>query len=105
MDLNKIGYESLTTSAAKGFRTIVEDDWDDESLVPVKLVLVHSEVSEAMEEWRKEHRLEHFAGELADIIIRVAQLGVGLGIDLDQAVIDKQQKNREREFKHGGRRI
>lgn len=103
--LKQIGIESLTTSAAKGFQTVTPADWEDPSLVPIKLSLVHSEVSEALEEWRKEHRLEEFGGELADIIIRVTQLGIGLGIDLDEAVADKQEKNRTREFQHGGRRI
>ena len=54
---------------------------------------------------RKGHNLSVFMGELADIVIRTAQLGVGLGGDLDQAVIDKLEKNRTREFQHGGRLI
>ena len=103
--LDELAVEIREVNHANGWNILQAEEWADRYKVPGILALVHSEVSEALEEWRKEHRLEHFAGELADIIIRVAQLGVGLGIDLDQAVIDKQQKNREREFKHGGRRI
>lgn len=116
--LNEIGEESLRTSAEKGFDTVTPLDWvlpdagcpnvSSERLrmlVPTKLVLIHSEVSEALEEFRKGHDIHKFAGELADIIIRVGQLGVGLGIDLDAAVAEKQAKNRERPHTHGGRLI
>lgn len=115
MTLNEIGAESLKTSAEKGFRTVTPDDWavmrgpanlyPPPMTVPVKLALIHSEVSEALEVFRKSHDLEEFGSELADIIIRVGQLGVGLGIDLDAAVAAKQEKNRNREHQHGGRLI
>lgn len=110
MNLNEIGEESLWTSAAKGFQTVVPADWQvldgvSNLVVVTKLALIHSEVSEALEEFRKGHNLEKFGGELADIIIRVGQLGVGLGIDLDAAVVAKLEANRSREFRHGGRLI
>ena len=110
MHLNEIGGESLTTSAEKGFGIIKPANWeqvegDARYIIPGKLVLVHSEVSEAVEEFRKAHRLANFGSELADIIIRVGQLGVGLGIDLDAAVLEKLRANKEREFQHGGRLI
>lgn len=109
MTLNEIGAESLKTSAEKGFQTVTPLAWSAVQpvpmTVPVKLALIHSEVSEALEEFRKGHNLEAFGGELADIIIRVGQLGVGLGIDLDAAVAAKQEKNRSREHQHGGRLI
>lgn len=115
MTLNEIGMESLKTSAEKGFQTVTPDDWDvkrgpanfypPSMTVPVKLMLIVCEAAEACEEFRKDHNLDAFAGELADIIIRVGQLGVGLGIDLDAAVAAKLEKNRQREHQHGGRLI
>lgn len=106
--LNEIGAESLRCSAEKGFDNVTPTDWDSPSgrlLIPTKLVLIHTEISEAVEEFRKGHDRQNFGSELADIIIRVGQLGVGLGIDLDAAVAVKQQKNRERPHQHGGRLI
>lgn len=116
MNLNDIGAESLATSAAKGFGTISPRDWEQSACddaedavqrykIPTKLVLVHCEVSEAVEEFRKQHRLDHFGSELADVIIRIGQLGVGLGIDMDERVAAKLAANRDRPFQHGGRLI
>lgn len=108
MNLNEIGEESLRTSAEKGFDNVTPTDWDSPSgrlLIPTKLALIHSEVTEALEEFRKGHDRQNFGGELADIIIRVGQLGVGLGIDLDAAVVAKQEENRNRPYRHGGRLV
>ena len=115
--LNEIGRESHETSASKGFDSLKPEDWGvwDKSLhqwkmipkgpVPTKLALIHSEVSEALEVFRKTHDLQDFAYELADIVIRVGQLAHGLGIDLDKAVDEKLSYNKTREYKHGGRII
>ena len=111
MTLNEIGAESLRCSAEKGFDTVTRHDWElttsdrERMLVPTKLMLIVTEAAEACEEFRKGHNLEAFGAELADIIIRVGQLGVGLGIDLDAAVAAKLAKNRGREHRHGGRLI
>lgn len=107
MNLNEIGRISLETSKSKGFGTIEPEDWDGEDVgkLPTKLMLIVSEVSEALEEFRKDHRLEEFGGELADIVIRTAQLASGLEVDLDHAIAAKLAKNQNRPFRHGGRRI
>lgn len=73
--------------------------------IPAILALIHSEVSEALEEFRKAHRIEHFGEELADVIIRVLDCTAGLGIDIDAAVRAKLEVNRTRGFKHGGKRV
>lgn len=68
-----------------------------------RLMLIVSEVSEAMEAYRTdgtgawvsgEHfKPEGFGSELADIIIRVCDLAVIAGIDLEQAVEQKAAFN------------
>lgn len=115
MHLNDIGRESLQTSASKGFDTVNPDHWlvpfdlgytlESKYMVPTKLMLIVTEVAEACEEFRKGHNLDKFGEELADIIIRVGQLGIGLGIDLDDAVSQKLKANKTREHQHGGRLI
>lgn len=66
------------------------------------LCLIHSEISEAMEAHRKgkqDDKLPARPGievELADAVIRIADLAGGLGLDLAGAVVEKLEYNRHR---------
>lgn len=79
-----------------------------------KLALIHSEISEALEQCRSgnhQHPLsqfftvdekpEGFAVELADAVIRIADLCGYLGIDLSHAVQAKMAYNATRPYRHG----
>ena len=105
-------------SVAKGF-------WDDQKLavnstrldqglvqrtIPEKLALIHSEVSEALEDYRDGAMVTTvdgngkpvgFPSELADIVIRVCDLAGALGIDLDAEIAQKMRHNAGRPRKHG----
>lgn len=59
-----------------------------------------SEVSEALEGIRKDN-IDNFKEELADIVIRVADLAGGLDIDLEKEIKNKMKKNKNRPYKHG----
>ena len=71
------------------------------------LALVHSELSEALEAHRKnlmDDKLPHHKGttvELADALIRIMDLGYGLGLPVAEAVAEKLAYNRTRPFMHG----
>jgi hypothetical protein len=73
------------------------------ALVAQKLCLVHSEVSEGMEGHRKglrDDKLVHrpmIEVELADALIRIADLAGALGLDLGGAVVEKLAFNAVRE--------
>lgn len=70
--------------------------------VPAKLCLIHSEISEAMEGARKnlmDDKLPHrsmIEVELADAVIRIADLCDYLDLDLEGAVTEKMGFNRVR---------
>ena len=72
------------------------------ALVAQKLCLIHSEVSEAMEGHRKglaDDKLPHrpmIEVELADAVIRIADLAGALGLDLGGAIAEKMEYNRNR---------
>lgn len=80
-----------------------------------KLCLIHSEVSEALEDVRTgdvEPGTVDDAGksvglpsELADIIIRVFDLCGALGIDITDALRQKMAYNDQREYRHGGKAL
>jgi len=73
------------------------------SLIPEKLALIHTEVSEAMEAHRDGNiKGKHGIGEeLADVIIRTLDLAEYLGVNIEQEVINKHQANQDRPHMHG----
>ncbi len=89
-------------NAANGWDT--PESFDQVDAIGTKLALVHSEVSEALEAVRHAD-FDNFGEELADVLIRVLDLADGLGVDLDTHVERKLQKNRERGYRHGGKRV
>lgn len=70
--------------------------------VPEMLCLVHSEISEAMEGYRKnlmDDKLPHrsmIEVELADAVIRICDMAGGLGLDLEGAINEKLEYNKNR---------
>ncbi len=106
MDINSLCERSYRTARLKGW-------WDYERDIPHVLALVHSEVSEALEAyrsnkletWKRESdsKPEGFAYELADILIRVADLSKHLDIDLEKAIEEKLNFNSTREYRHGNK--
>jgi NTP pyrophosphatase (non-canonical NTP hydrolase) len=111
-----IGLNQLVQMAHANSRS---HGWYDggERNIPEMLALIHSEVSEALEDYRRDNspdgllRLTRdkngkpvgFASEIADIVIRVADLCGYLGIDLASAVRVKHKYNVTRPYRHGGK--
>lgn len=102
--LGHIGDEIHANNVAHGWKITGPEDWKDQHEVPAVLMLITTEVAEAMEAFRHDDQA-NFAEELADVMIRTIGLSHGLGIDLAAAIEDKMAKNRTRAYKHGGKRI
>ena len=103
--------------------------WDPAPDFGTAIALIHSELSEALEEMRAGNRVrpgdrtpmvyysgggyvatgptkacvkpEGVAIELADAVIRIADLCGYMGIDLESAIALKMEYNENRPFKHG----
>jgi len=79
----------------------VDHGWfDHDRTVGDDVALLHSEVSEFFEEWRKGNISEMHL-EAADILIRLLDTCYRAGIDLEASYETKMEKNRNRPYKHG----
>jgi NTP pyrophosphatase (non-canonical NTP hydrolase) len=71
------------------------------------LALIHSEISEGLEGYRKDQRDDHLPEysslevELADAIIRILDLAGGLDLRVAEALVAKHTYNQSRPFRHG----
>lgn len=105
VSLSQMGKRINQINHDDGWEVVHPSEWTGNKYkIPAILALIHSEVSEALEDYRK-NDVEHFKEELADIFIRLLDLSSGLSIDLAQAVIDKCEKNKSRGYKHGGKTV
>lgn len=112
MNLNDVVQYAHEMSKSKGW-------WEgDNHNIPEKLMLIVSEVAEALEDYRKDAmgvtvppytgsapgKPLGFPTELADAVIRIGDLCGFLGIDLDAVVQQKMAYNATRPHRHGNKR-
>lgn len=118
------GEHTVRTLVAKCHEAAKAKGWhegadpDDPRQVLAWMALIHSEVSEAVEDvrtrrmeattrrmeatTRADGKPEGFPSELADIVIRVFVVAGALGIDLEAAIVSKMRFNESRPHRHGG---
>ncbi len=94
-------------AVAKGF-------YDPPPTAMELIALCHSELSEALEayrdhgflDWvREDGKPEGLSSELADTVIRLADMAGHLGIDLEKHIATKVAFNATRPHRHGGKRL
>jgi len=92
--LNEKMFEVRALADAKGFSSNMERVWE-------MLALIHSEVSEATDAYKKGQPLDEVGEELIDAIIRILHLLSALGLDAEQLYQHKMAVNWERPHKYG----
>ena len=109
MTLNELVKEAFETATSKGWH-------DQERSFGELIALCHSELSEALEDYRdgRSPSTEDYndngkpigiPSELADVVIRIADMCGQYGIDLESAIIEKMRYNTTRGVRHGGKII
>lgn len=110
MDIKTLQKESHRIAVEHGFFDGQENDEARANpyIVSTKLMLIVSELAEAMEDVRDGNwdinLLDHPTGfpiELADVMIRLTNLAEWMEIDLEEAIQIKQAYNETRPRKHG----
>ena len=86
---------NINEIAAKQFDWVERMGWHNKTMLE-SLALIASEVGEAVNECRGEAPTPEFAVELADIILRVADLAHWHGIDLAAVIAEKMVINEAR---------
>lgn len=74
-------------------------DWYQESHSMIECEV--DELYDAIEDRVNGHGDEHFAEELADVVITCFSVAGKLGIDIDAAILKKMEINKNRPWKHG----
>ena len=91
--LNELASICHSIAKEKGF-------WDQERNIGEALMLIVTELAEAMEAHRHQDEA-NFKEELADTFIRLLDLCGGMKIDIEEEIYKKSLKNKNRPYKHG----
>lgn len=110
MKINEYVKEAYNNAAEKGWH-------EKERSIGELIALMHSELSEALEEHRNGHapnetyypegssKPEGIPVELADCVIRIFDFCGKYDIDLEDAINTKMQYNKSRPHRHGGKKL
>ncbi len=91
--LNQKMLEVRALAEGKGFSSEPERIWE-------MLALIHTEISEATDAYKKGEPLDHIGEELMDAIIRILHLCSALDLDPEALFQAKMKKNWERPYKY-----
>jgi hypothetical protein len=104
--MNKLAKEIHENAVLHGW-------WDEPRGFGEVVALCHSELSEALEEYRSGNAFEYkvngkpegIAVEMADCIIRILDWCGKEGIDIDRIIREKHEYNKTRPYRHGGKKL
>ena len=105
LSLSQLAANIRTISRGNGWTVLeAEEEWSYRHKVPDILCLIHGDVHEALQAFQDDEQAQ-FLDDMADIVIRVLGCVGGLTDDFDSIVAAKLEANRQRGYRHGGKRV
>jgi NTP pyrophosphatase (non-canonical NTP hydrolase) len=105
MHLSGIQRIAWDTAEEKGLHDALRHFSEDEKETMIRLALIHTEISEALQEVKRHGltaaSLPRIASELSDTLIRIGDLAQCLGIDLTHYTLRTLERNTERPHGYG----
>lgn len=111
VDLNDLQERIYANAVEHGF-------WDARKSFGETIALIHTEISEAFEEYRNGHapdevyfnpehpeKPEGIPVEMADAVIRILDWAESEGVNLQQVILNKMAYNETRPYMHGGKKL
>lgn len=93
----------LNTLVQEVHQTAIDKGWWDNPRTSLEIyALIHSEISEAVEKYRKDEQGE--AEELVDAVIRIMDFFGSKGWDFEKVLRTKMNYNKTRSYRHGNKR-
>lgn len=109
---------NISELVKQAHETAIRKGWYEEPRTFGEMIaLCHSELSEALEDYRNGNEPDHIwldeingklrgiPIELADVMIRIFDMCGHYDIDLELAIAEKMEYNKTRPYKHGGKVI
>lgn len=115
LSVQELIFDSVTTANEKGWWDKTPTSDEILNVIPEKIALMHAELSEALEEYRRSRNVYEtnyegekpvgFLSEMADVYIRVADLlgKLGAGQMFEEVLRKKLAYNKTRPYRHGGK--
>lgn len=96
-------------------KNAVAHGWYDAPITfPEVAVMIHAEISEAVEEWRSGNPVIYGTcalspenckfSKICDAVMRIMDFLAFMGVDIEAVLVAKHEYNKGREYRHGGKR-
>lgn len=115
--MKALGTVTVAELVDQAYETALEKGWHDREVGFGEFIaLCHSELSEALDDYRNGLPLDAIyygadgkpcgvPTELADTVIRIFEYCKRQGIDIEQALLEKMEFNKTRPYRHGNKVI
>lgn len=99
---------SINSLARDVYQTALNNGWyESEPSFSDIVVMCHAELSEAMQAYRchGDPTSPDVHAEMVDALMRIISHLARHGVDIEQSVINKNQQNKGRGYRHGGKAL